>query len=72
MTPSAVVSSIMSLPKTKHPLEEASKFVFDTFTMPGLLAPTAPDTPGETVIYAVVHGEFTERELERRRARRRG
>lgn len=50
----------MSLPKTKHPLDEATKFVFDTFTMPGLLAPTAPDTPGETVIYAVVHGEFTE------------
>lgn len=61
MTASGAISSIMALPKTVHPLSEASKFVFDTWTMPGLLAPTAPGAEGETVIFAVVHGEFSER-----------
>ncbi|GAA5922659.1 hypothetical protein JCM1841_006770 [Sporobolomyces salmonicolor] len=60
VTPSSVVSSIVTLPKTKHPLEESSKFVWDSWTMPNLLAPTVPGGEGETVIYAVVHGEFTE------------
>lgn len=39
--------------------------MFDTWTMPGVLAPVAPDQPGETVIFAVVHGEFLERECRR-------
>lgn len=60
VTPSAVITSVMSLPKTIHPLSDPEKFVFDTWTMPGLLAPTAPGVAGETVIYAVVHGQFME------------
>lgn len=60
---SSVISSIVNLPSTQHPLDDPAKFVFDTWTMPGLLAPTEAGAPGETVIYAVVHGEFTEREL---------
>lgn len=61
LTPSSIVSSIVTLPKTTHPLDKFEKFVFDTWTMPGLLAPTAPGVEGETVIYAVVHGEYIER-----------
>lgn len=60
MTPSDVVTSIVSLPKTKHPLEDSTKFVWDSWTMPGLLAPTQPGAEAETVIFASVHGEFTE------------
>ncbi|GAA5865493.1 hypothetical protein JCM8547_001263 [Rhodosporidiobolus lusitaniae] len=60
VTPSSVISSVMSLPKTKHPLDQSDKFVWDAWTMPGLLAPQQPGTEGETVIYASVHGEFTE------------
>lgn len=53
----------MSLPKTVHPLSDPEKFVFDTWTMPGFLAPAAPGVPGETIIYAVVHGQYMECEL---------
>lgn len=60
VSPSTVVSSIMALPKTEHPLSDPAKFVWDSWTMPNLLAPPAPGQEGETVIYAVVHGEFTE------------
>ncbi|GAA5926245.1 hypothetical protein JCM3775_000967 [Rhodotorula graminis] len=59
-TPSAVITSIVTLPKTQHPLEKGDKFVWDSWTMPGLLAPTQPGAPGEVVIFASVHGEFTE------------
>lgn len=62
VTPSTVISTICRLPTTTHPLTEPDKFVFDTWTMPGLLAPTSTGAEGETVIFAVVHGEFTERE----------
>lgn len=60
VTPPTVISSIMALPKTEHPLSDPAKFVWDSWTMPNLLAPPAPGQEGETVIYAVVHGEFTE------------
>ncbi|GAA6007197.1 hypothetical protein JCM11491_003040 [Sporobolomyces phaffii] len=60
VTPSTVISSIMALPKTEHPLSDPAKFVWDSWTMPNLLAPPAPGQEGETVIYAVVHGEYTE------------
>lgn len=50
----------MALPKTEHPLTDPAKFVWDSWTMPNLLAPPGPGQDGETVIYAVVHGEFTE------------
>lgn len=62
LTPDSVVGKLSLLPGTIHPLTEASKFVFDTWTMPSLLAPTAPGVPSETVIFASVHGEFMERE----------
>ncbi|GAA5834484.1 hypothetical protein JCM9279_004329 [Rhodotorula babjevae] len=58
-TPSAVVTSIVSLPKTQHPLDKADKFVWDSWAMP-LLPPAQPGVEGETVIFASVHGEFTE------------
>ncbi|GAA5831257.1 hypothetical protein JCM3766R1_002986 [Sporobolomyces carnicolor] len=60
VTPSTVVSSIMALPKTEHPLSDPAKFVWDSWTMPNLLAPPGPGQEGETVIYAAVHGEYTE------------
>lgn len=56
-----MVNSICKLPATVHPLTDPTKFVFDTWTMPGMLAPPAPGAEGETVIIAVVHGEFSER-----------
>ncbi|KAK4054836.1 nuclear mRNA export, poly(A)+RNA binding protein [Microbotryomycetes sp. JL201] len=58
--PAKVIASIVSLPSTQHPLDDPSKFVFDTWTMPGVLAPSEPGGAAETVIFAVVHGEFTE------------
>ncbi|GAA5962102.1 hypothetical protein JCM3765_005521 [Sporobolomyces pararoseus] len=60
VTPPTVISSITALPKTEHPLSDPAKFVWDSWTMPNLLAPPAPGQEGETVIYAVVHGEYTE------------
>lgn len=60
VTPADVITSIVKLPVSAHPLTDPTKFVFDAWTMPGLLAPTAPGIEGETVIYAIVHGEFTE------------
>ncbi|GAA5922186.1 Mex67p [Sporobolomyces koalae] len=60
VSPESVISSIMALPKTEHPLSDPAKFVWDSWTMPNLLAPPAPGQEGETVIYAAVHGEFTE------------
>lgn len=59
ITPSMVISSICKLPTTAHPLTP-TKFVFDTWTMPGVLAASTPGGEGETVILAVVHGEFVE------------
>lgn len=59
-TPHTVIKSIEALPETQHPISEGDKFVFDSWTMPGLLPPAAPGQEGETVIYAVVHGQFTE------------
>ena len=60
VTPEDVVKSITALPKTSHPLSEGEKFVFDAWTVPGLVG-VSPETPeGETVIYAVVQGQFTE------------
>lgn len=61
MTPADVVNSINALPKTKHPLEDSNKFVWDSWTLPNLLPPAQPGAEGETVIFASVHGEFTER-----------
>ncbi|GAA5980720.1 hypothetical protein JCM10908_001750 [Rhodotorula pacifica] len=60
VTPAAVISSIATLPKTKHPLDDSAKFIWDSWTMPNFLAPPAPGAEGETVIFASVHGEFTE------------
>ena len=60
ITPSSTITALNKLPATLHPLTDPTKFVFDTWTMPGLLAPTAPGVEGETVILAVVHGEFSE------------
>ncbi len=61
ITPSDVVATLGELPDTVHPLDDPSKFVFDTCTMPGFLAPIAAGVDGETVLFAIVHGEFTER-----------
>ncbi|GAA5835315.1 hypothetical protein JCM11251_006678 [Rhodosporidiobolus azoricus] len=60
LSPSAVITSIVNLPKTSHPLSDADKFVWDSWTMPAMLAPTQPGGEAETVIFANVHGEFTE------------
>lgn len=63
VTPDSVTNKLAKVPLTSHPLAEAAKFVFDAWTMPGLLAPTAAGVPGETVILATVHGEFIERKF---------
>ncbi|POY71352.1 hypothetical protein BMF94_5664 [Rhodotorula taiwanensis] len=60
VTPAAVIASVAQLPKTKHPLDDSAKFIWDSWTMPNFLAPPAPGTEGETVIFASVHGEFSE------------
>ncbi|BGP12687.1 nuclear mRNA export, poly(A)+RNA binding protein [Rhodosporidiobolus nylandii] len=60
MSPSQVVETVMALPKTQHPLEQADKFVWDTWTLPGMIPPAQPGAEAETVIYASVHGELTE------------
>ncbi|KDE09490.1 hypothetical protein MVLG_00390 [Microbotryum lychnidis-dioicae p1A1 Lamole] len=49
-----------TLPKSQHPLDDPTKFVFDCFTLPAFLRPSAPGGEPETVIMACVHGEFTE------------
>lgn len=51
------------MPKTIHPLNEAEKFVFEAWTMPGVLAPTVPGAAGEMVIFVSLHGEFMERKF---------
>ncbi|KAK4704483.1 nuclear RNA export factor, partial [Phenoliferia sp. Uapishka_3] len=60
LDPESVIAKLRLIPKTIHPLTDAEKFVFDAWTMPGLLAPTEAGAPGETVIFASVHGEFME------------
>ncbi|GAA6004334.1 hypothetical protein JCM10207_000673 [Rhodosporidiobolus poonsookiae] len=60
LSPSAIISDIVALPKTQHPLDQSDKFVWDCWTMPNFLAPTQPGGEPGTVIYASVHGEFTE------------
>jgi hypothetical protein len=52
-----IVKTLASLPATRHPLEEASKFVFDTWTQPSVL-----DEDGEA-LFVSVHGEFAEGKL---------
>lgn len=60
VTPEDVIKAITALPKTSHPLSEGEKFVFDAWTVPGLVGASAENPEGETVIYAVVQGQFTE------------
>ncbi|SCV68405.1 BQ2448_526 [Microbotryum intermedium] len=60
ITPQDVIRSLNSLPKTQHPLDDPTKFVFDCFTLPAFLAPSTPGGEPETAIMACVHGEFTE------------
>ncbi|BGP52873.1 hypothetical protein JCM8202_003955 [Rhodotorula sphaerocarpa] len=60
VSPAGVIASIAQLPKTKHPLDDSAKFIWDSWTMPNFLAPEAPGSEGETVIFASVHGEFSE------------
>jgi hypothetical protein len=49
-----IIKTLASLPPTRHPLEEASKFVFDAWTQPAIL-----DDGGEA-LFVSVHGEFAE------------
>lgn len=60
VTPEDVLKSIKALPKTSHPLNEGAKFVFDAWTVPGLVGVGPENAEGEMVIYAVVQGQFTE------------
>lgn len=62
VSPAGVIASIAQLPKTKHPLDDSAKFIWDSWTMPNFLAPEAPGSEGETVIFASLHGEFSESE----------
>lgn len=52
--PERIVAALQKLPKTSHPLNEASKFVVDTYQQPGQTQ-EYPD-----LLIVVVHGEFTE------------
>ena len=56
--PERIVPTLQKLPKTSHPLSEASKFVVDTYQQPGQTQ-EYPD-----LLIVVLHGEFTERESE--------
>ncbi|KAM0756564.1 hypothetical protein T439DRAFT_321275 [Meredithblackwellia eburnea MCA 4105] len=60
ITPSSVVGKLTAMPGTEHPLADPTKFVFDTWTMPNLMAPAAPGAAPGIVIFVSVHGEFTE------------
>jgi nuclear RNA export factor len=60
ITPSDVVATLCKLPDTVHLLDDPAKFVFDAWTIPGFLVPAAAGVGGETVLFASVHGQFTE------------
>ena len=53
--PQAICKVLSSLPKSSHPLNDASKFVVDTLQQPG----PSPEYPDLLVV--VVHGEHQER-----------
>ncbi|TIB74809.1 hypothetical protein E3Q24_00302 [Wallemia mellicola] len=48
-----IIEAFKILPKTTHNISDVDKFVFDCWTMPGVI----PSTP---VIFCSVHGEFVE------------
>lgn len=64
----SILSTLEKLPRTAHPLTDASKFVVDAWVMPNVMrAATATGGPGgpekpEAVLFIAVHGEFTESE----------
>lgn len=59
--PAEIIQSINSIPRTKHPLETAEKFVVDSWQINGLVneAITSGNNNG-TVIFLSIHGQFQE------------
>lgn len=53
--PEAITALMSKLPKTSHPLSDASKFIVDTWQQPG----SSPEFSEYLVV--VVHGEYVER-----------
>ncbi|PWN42678.1 NTF2-like protein [Ceraceosorus guamensis] len=73
--PNSIVGVLTKLPKTTHPLTDASKFVVDAWVMPntsigartasvrpeaGPANPSQPESEPEAVIFINVHGQFQE------------
>jgi hypothetical protein len=58
-----IVRALSSLPPTVHPLEEANRFVFDTWTQPAAL-----ENGGEA-LFVSLHGNFAESKIFRLRPR---
>lgn len=59
---SAIVAFLQRLPKTTHPLHDASKFVVDAWVLPNVdvHAFTAANEQPDALLYITVHGEFAE------------
>ncbi|KAK9709232.1 nuclear mRNA export, poly(A)+RNA binding protein, variant 2 [Basidiobolus ranarum] len=49
----AIVNALAQLPSTQHPIQDQSKFCYDTWQLPQVPS-------GAAVIFIVIHGEFTE------------
>ncbi|KAN0063105.1 nuclear mRNA export, poly(A)+RNA binding protein [Thecaphora frezii] len=57
-----IIEMLNKLPRTTHPLTDASKFVFDAWVMPNNVigASFNADEKPEAVLFVSVHGEFAE------------
>lgn len=58
----AIVAFLQRLPKTTHPLHDASKFVVDAWLLPNVdvKAQTSASERPDALLFINVHGEFTE------------
>ncbi|WFD39624.1 nuclear mRNA export, poly(A)+RNA binding protein [Malassezia japonica] len=59
---SAIVAFLQRMPKTAHPLHDASKFVVDAWVLPNVdvQAQTSQAERPDALLYITVHGEFSE------------
>lgn len=60
--PSAIVAALNRLPRTTHPLHDASKFVVDAWLVPNVdvQARTDAGTCPDALLFISVHGEYAE------------
>ncbi|KAG8895923.1 vacuolar transporter chaperone, partial [Tulasnella sp. 403] len=58
-SPVAIVAALKALPETRHPINEASKYMIDAWLVDHVVSP-AISAPNGTALFATVHGEFVE------------